>query len=139
MENPAEMEKLEGNLDELMPTFIDETIRWVTPVRHFMRTATQDYTLRDTQIKRASRSFFGTRQLIETRRSLTIPFTSRWTEMMQNRLPLDLEHMFVLDSISPEWRCLSCLKSYYPGLSKLNSLRAKIHASNLCRRIKKVY
>ena len=51
MDNPAEMEKLKSNLDELMPTFIDETIRWVTPVRHFMRTATQDYTLRGAQIQ----------------------------------------------------------------------------------------
>ena len=51
LDNPSEMEKLKSNLEKLMPTFIDETIRWVTPVRHFMRTATQDYTLRDTQIK----------------------------------------------------------------------------------------
>lgn len=51
LDNPAEMEKLKSNLEKLMPTFIDEIIRWVTPVRHFMRTATQDYTLRGAQIQ----------------------------------------------------------------------------------------
>ena len=42
LDNPAEMEKLKSNSEKLMPTFIDETIRWVTPVQHVMRTATQD-------------------------------------------------------------------------------------------------
>ena len=51
LENPGEFNKLKKKSEELMPTFIDETIRWVTPVRHFMRTATQDYVLRDTKIK----------------------------------------------------------------------------------------
>jgi cytochrome P450 len=35
----------------LIPGLVDEAIRWVTPVKHFMRTATQDYTLRDKTIK----------------------------------------------------------------------------------------
>ena len=47
----GQFDKLKNNPYEIMPTFIDETIRWVTPVRHFMRTATQDYLLRDTEIK----------------------------------------------------------------------------------------
>jgi cytochrome P450 len=34
-----------------MGTAIDEMIRWVSPVRHFMRTATEDYQLRDTTIR----------------------------------------------------------------------------------------
>ena len=29
-------------MDGLLPTAIDEMIRWVSPVRHFMRTATED-------------------------------------------------------------------------------------------------
>ncbi|MCH2656926.1 MAG: cytochrome P450 [Dehalococcoidia bacterium] len=52
IENPEEFDKLKNNPHEIMPTFIDETIRWVTPVRHFMRTATQDYWLRDTEIQK---------------------------------------------------------------------------------------
>jgi cytochrome P450 len=50
MQHPDEMTKLRGNLD-LLPTMVEEAIRWVTPVKHFMRTATQDYTLRDQVIK----------------------------------------------------------------------------------------
>ncbi len=42
MQNPEQMQKLQQDLNGLMPTTIDEVIRWVTPVRHFMRTATED-------------------------------------------------------------------------------------------------
>jgi cytochrome P450 len=34
-----------------MNTAVDEMIRWVTPVKHFMRTATEDYSLRDKTIR----------------------------------------------------------------------------------------
>ena len=50
LENPGEMQKLRNNLD-LIPTMVDESIRWVTPVKHFLRTATEDYALRDKVIK----------------------------------------------------------------------------------------
>ncbi len=52
IENPAEMAKLRQNTDALLPTAVDEMIRWVTPVRHFMRTATEDYTLRGKTIRK---------------------------------------------------------------------------------------
>ncbi len=42
MQNPQQMQMLRQDVDRLMPTAIDEMIRWVTPVRHFMRTATED-------------------------------------------------------------------------------------------------
>ena len=45
------MVRLRANPDELLPTTIDEAIRWVTPVRHFMRTATEDYSIRGKTIK----------------------------------------------------------------------------------------
>ncbi len=51
LENPAEMQKLRADPEGVMPTAIDEMIRWVTPVRHFMRTATQDYELGGKTIK----------------------------------------------------------------------------------------
>jgi cytochrome P450 len=51
IENPAEFKKLKDN-PALMPGFVDEAIRWTTPVRHFMRTATQDYELRGQTIKK---------------------------------------------------------------------------------------
>ena len=41
IENPGELAKLRGNPDH-MGSAIDEIIRWVTPVRQFMRTATDD-------------------------------------------------------------------------------------------------
>jgi hypothetical protein len=42
LQNPEQMAKLRGDVDTYLPTAIDEMIRWVSPVRHFMRTATED-------------------------------------------------------------------------------------------------
>jgi len=39
--NPAEMAKLKAD-PALIPQAVEEMIRWVTPVKHFMRTCTQD-------------------------------------------------------------------------------------------------
>ena len=51
IENPSEMQKLREAPDKHMGTAIDEMIRWVTPVRHFMRTATADTEVRGQKIK----------------------------------------------------------------------------------------
>jgi cytochrome P450 len=50
IDNPGELKKLQEN-PEHMATAIDEVIRWVTPVRHFMRTATQDVEVSGKTIK----------------------------------------------------------------------------------------
>ena len=52
LEHPQEMAKLRADVDGVLPTAIDEMIRWVTPVRHFMRTATDDFELRDKTIRK---------------------------------------------------------------------------------------
>jgi cytochrome P450 len=41
VESPDQLERLRGNLD-LMPLATEEMIRWVTPVKEFMRTAAED-------------------------------------------------------------------------------------------------
>lgn len=46
LENPDQLALLSSDAERHLPTAIDEMIRWVTPVRHFMRTATADATLR---------------------------------------------------------------------------------------------
>jgi cytochrome P450 len=45
IENPDQRERLRDNLD-LMPLATEEMIRWVTPVKEFMRTADEDTTVR---------------------------------------------------------------------------------------------
>jgi cytochrome P450 len=50
LKNPDQMAKLKGDMS-LMSNFVEESIRWTTPVKHFMRTAVQDYKLRDKTIK----------------------------------------------------------------------------------------
>ena len=49
--NPDQMAAFRNNVDGLMPTAIDEMIRWVSPVRHFMRTATADTEVAGQKIK----------------------------------------------------------------------------------------
>ena len=51
LENPEQMAKLRSDPEGVLPTAIEEMIRWVTPVRHFMRTATEDYDLHGTLIR----------------------------------------------------------------------------------------
>lgn len=49
IENPDQRARLTDNLD-LMPLAAEEMIRWVTPVKEFMRTATADTTVRGVPI-----------------------------------------------------------------------------------------
>ena len=48
--NPDQLAQLKEQPD-WMPSAVDEMLRWVTPVKSFMRTATQDYWLRGQQIQ----------------------------------------------------------------------------------------
>ena len=51
IENPDQLLKLKNN-PSLMTSAVEETIRWVTPVKNFFRTATQNYDLKDREIKK---------------------------------------------------------------------------------------
>jgi cytochrome P450 len=51
IENPGELARLRKE-PELMGTAIEEMIRWTTPVKEFMRTATADTTIRGVDIAR---------------------------------------------------------------------------------------
>ena len=50
-EDPAEFARVKANPD-LIPGLVDEAIRWMTPVKHFMRTATADTELGGRQIRK---------------------------------------------------------------------------------------
>lgn len=45
IENPDQLARLQAD-PSLIPTAVDEIIRWVTPVKHFMRNCTTEYTVR---------------------------------------------------------------------------------------------
>ncbi|MDT5007830.1 MAG: hypothetical protein QOJ24_5006 [Mycobacterium sp.] len=49
IENPGELTRLQNSMD-LMPTAVEEMIRWTTPVKEFMRTAAEDTTVRGVPI-----------------------------------------------------------------------------------------
>ena len=50
IKDKSQLEKLKAD-PSLMANAVEEMIRWVTPVKHFMRTATEDYVLRGHTIK----------------------------------------------------------------------------------------
>jgi cytochrome P450 len=50
IENPDQLARLQAD-PSLMATAVDEMIRWSSPVKHFMRTATVDYDIRGTTVK----------------------------------------------------------------------------------------
>ncbi|SFA82893.1 Cytochrome P450 [Collimonas sp. OK607] len=50
IQNPAELEKVKRS-PGVLRTGADEIVRWVSPIRHFMRTATQDCVLGGVEIK----------------------------------------------------------------------------------------
>jgi cytochrome P450 len=50
LRHPEEWQKLRAD-PALLPSAVDEMLRWVTPIRHFMRTATEDYVLRGQTIR----------------------------------------------------------------------------------------
>ncbi len=49
-ERPEQWAKLKAH-PEMLRTAVDEMIRWVTPIKHFMRTATRDTSLGDQKIR----------------------------------------------------------------------------------------
>ena len=51
MEHPDEFAKLRSDPDHYVDGAVDEMIRWVSPVRHFMRTATRDHDIGGTTIR----------------------------------------------------------------------------------------
>jgi cytochrome P450 len=50
MENPAEFDKLRRNM-ELLPSAVEEILRWVSPVIQFCRTASEDIEIRGEKIR----------------------------------------------------------------------------------------
>ncbi len=50
-ENPDLLKRLKAD-PSLIPGFVEETIRWASPVQQFVRSATEDYVLRGQQIRK---------------------------------------------------------------------------------------
>jgi cholest-4-en-3-one 26-monooxygenase len=54
LQNPQQLDRLRGDRS-LLPSAIEEMLRWVTPVRNMNRTATRDVELRGQQIRKGDR------------------------------------------------------------------------------------
>lgn len=50
LQSPSELKKMMADPKGMSRTAVDEAIRWTTPVKHFMRTAQEEYTLRGKKI-----------------------------------------------------------------------------------------
>lgn len=53
--NPEKRRDLQSNFEKLAPAAVEELIRWVSPVKHFRRTATRDVELHGQTIKRGDK------------------------------------------------------------------------------------
>ncbi|MDX3852714.1 cytochrome P450 [Streptomyces sp. AK02-01A] len=51
MENPGQLARLKDDLG-LLPSAVDEMVRWVTPIKCFLCTAVKDYELRGVTIRK---------------------------------------------------------------------------------------
>ena len=49
IEHPEQLKRLQGD-PSLLDSAVEEIIRWTSPVKHFMRTATEEFVIRDTTI-----------------------------------------------------------------------------------------
>jgi cytochrome P450 len=58
IQNPGELTRLKNNMD-LMPTAVEEMIRWATPVKEFMRTAAEDTTVRGVPIAKGENVYLA--------------------------------------------------------------------------------
>ncbi|MCV7224091.1 cytochrome P450 [Mycolicibacterium elephantis] len=58
IENPDQLARLKAN-PELMPTAVEEMIRWTTPVKEFMRTAAADTEVRGVPIKQGESAYLA--------------------------------------------------------------------------------
>lgn len=60
-ENPGERARLAADLDGLMPTAVEEMLRYTSPVAHFQRTVMADTTVRDVAMEEGDRVvlFYG--------------------------------------------------------------------------------
>lgn len=76
MQNPEEWRKLKAN-PSLVPAAVDEMVRWVSPVKHFFRTATQDYVLRGRQISKGDHLLMAYPSANRDEEVFDAPFTFR--------------------------------------------------------------
>jgi cytochrome P450 len=51
LDYPDQLAALRADTDGLLRTAVEEIVRWTTPVNHFVRTATEDYTLNGSKIR----------------------------------------------------------------------------------------
>lgn len=75
-ENPALFAALKAD-PELVPAFVEEAIRWTTPVKHFVRHATADTVLRGQSIRQGDRLYLSYPSGNRDRDEFDDPFTFR--------------------------------------------------------------
>ena len=76
LRHPGELAKLRAD-PALLPGAVDEMLRWVTPIRHFMRTATADYELRGRTVRAGDDLFLAYPSANRDEEVYADPFTFR--------------------------------------------------------------
>lgn len=107
IENPGELEKLRAN-PELMGTAVEEMIRWSTPVKEFMRTATADTTVRGVPIAKGESVYSLTFPATATRRCSLIRSASTSRATRTSTWPSATASTSAWARRWPGWRWRAC-------------------------------
>jgi len=119
-EHPGEFRKVKADRS-LVPKLVEEAVRYTTPVRHFMRSATADTQIRGRTIAEGDRLMLcypsGNRdeEVFQTRTY------SVSTAMRRGMSLLAMAAMSVWASTSCAWRCASSSRSCWKDLNRSNS------------------
>ncbi len=73
-EQPGLLARLKAD-PSLIPSFVEETIRWTTPVQHFIRSATTDYELRGQTIRKGDLLYISYLSANRDEEAIIDPFT----------------------------------------------------------------
>ncbi|MEZ5226278.1 MAG: cytochrome P450 [Acidimicrobiales bacterium] len=117
-EHPDQLARLQANPD-LMPTAVDEIVRWTSPVKHFMRTATVDYELGGKTIKAGDDVFLSYWSANRDEDLFEDPFTFDVGRRPNNQLGFGFGVHFCLGAILAKMELTSLFTELVPRLSSL--------------------
>jgi cytochrome P450 len=120
LQNPPEMERLRADPAILAAGGVDEMVRWVTPVKHFFRTAVEDYAARkDDQGGRASDDVLSLGQ--PRCRRLPDPFRFDLSRPPNRHLGFGHGPHLCLGQHLPRWKSASSSRNCWRASMRSNS------------------
>ncbi len=113
-QDPAQFAEVKAN-PELIPGLVDEAIRWMTPVKHFMRSATADTELGGRKIAKGDWLMLCYASGNRDEEVFEEPFSSAPTASRTAMSHSATARISASGSTSPRWKCGSCSRNCCRG------------------------